>query len=74
MSSEEQPSAGSGAAAAVLLPKFWASSPAAWFHTADAFFALRGVTDNVEKFYMVLCALSEANVDQARGIVEAEPT
>jgi hypothetical protein len=71
---DEQPSTVRGAAAAVSLPKFWASSPAAWFRTAEAFFALRGVTDNVEKFYMVLCALSEANVDQARSIVEAEPT
>jgi hypothetical protein len=74
MSTEEQPSTARGAAAAVSLPKFWASSPAAWFRTADAFFALRGITDNVEKFYMVLCALSESNVDAARSIVEAEPT
>jgi hypothetical protein len=56
------------------LPKFWASSPVAWFRTADAFFALRGVNDEIEKFYMVLCALSETNMDQACNIVEAEPT
>jgi hypothetical protein len=64
MSSEEQPSsAARGAAAAGSLPKFWAGSPAAWFRTADAFFALCGVTDNVKKFYMVLCTLSETNMD-----------
>jgi hypothetical protein len=56
------------------LPKFWATAPAAWFRTADAYFALRGVTDNVEKFYMVLCSLSETNIDHARNIIEAEPT
>jgi hypothetical protein len=28
----------------------------------------------VEKFYMVLCALSESNVDAALSILEAEPT
>jgi hypothetical protein len=77
---ERQPAAAAelgaarGAAAAVSLPKFWASSPVAWFRTADAFFALRGINNEIEKFYMVLCALSETNVDQARNIVEAEPT
>jgi hypothetical protein len=35
---------------------------------------LRSITDNVEKFYMVLCSLSEANIDIARNIIEAEPT
>jgi hypothetical protein len=41
---------GAAAPAAVSLPKFWASSPAAWFRTADAFFALCGVNDEIEKF------------------------
>jgi hypothetical protein len=75
MSTEEQPSsAARGVAAAGSLPRFWAGSPAAWFRTADAFFPLHGNTDNMEKFYMVLCALSETNVDQARSSVEAEST
>jgi hypothetical protein len=67
----EQPSA-RGAPAS--LPKFWASSLAAWLRTADAYFALRGVTNNVEKFYIVLCSLSEANIDHAHNIIEGEPT
>jgi hypothetical protein len=60
--------------APATLPKFWASSPAAWFRTADAYFALRGINDEIEKFYMVLCSLSETNIDSARHIIEAEPT
>jgi hypothetical protein len=60
-------------AASVKLPQFWASSPAAWFRTADAQFAIRGVTDPLDQYYLVLGALSEANVDMVRHIVEEEP-
>jgi hypothetical protein len=56
------------------LPKFWASSPAAWFRTAEAYFALGGINDEIEKFYMVLCSLTETNIDSASHIIEAEPT
>jgi hypothetical protein len=45
-----------------MVPEWWTD-----------FFALRNVTDNVEKFYMVLWALSEANVDQTCRILEAAP-
>jgi hypothetical protein len=56
----------------VRLPRFWSNSPA-WFRTADAQFALRRVTDPLEKYYLVLDALSEANVDLVCHIVEEEP-
>jgi hypothetical protein len=68
LSTADLPTAARGAAAAVSPPKFWASSPAAWFSTADALFELRGVWDNVEKFYMVLCALSEANINRPAAL------
>jgi hypothetical protein len=54
------------------LPRFWANSPAAWFRTAEAQFALRRVSDPLEKYYLVLDALSEANIDLVRHIVEDE--
>jgi hypothetical protein len=54
------------------LPRFWANSPAAWFRTAEAQFALRRVTDPLEKYYLVLDALSETNIDLVRHIVEDE--
>jgi hypothetical protein len=57
----------------VRLPRFWTNSPATWFRTADTQFALRRVSDPLEKYYLVLDALSEANVDLVRHIVEEEP-
>jgi hypothetical protein len=65
--------AGAAGAFSVRLSRFWMNSPAVWFHTADAQFALRRVTDPLEKYYLVLAALSDANVDLARHIVEEEP-
>jgi hypothetical protein len=59
-----------GSAAVRLMP-FWSNSPAAWFRAAEA--QIRGVIDPLEKFYVVLTALSESNVDRVRHIVEAEP-
>jgi hypothetical protein len=66
-------SAGGTGACSVRLPRFWTNAPAVWFRTADAQFALRRVSDPLEKYYLVLDALSEANVDLVRHIVEEEP-
>jgi hypothetical protein len=61
-------------AASIRFPPFWSNSPAAWFRTAEAHFTLRGVTDPVEKFLVVLTALSEDQADRVKAIVEAEPS
>jgi hypothetical protein len=61
-------------ASSIRLSPFWANSPAAWFNTAEAHFTLRGVTDPVEKYLIVLTALGEAQADRVRNIVEAEAT
>jgi hypothetical protein len=66
-------SAGTACVFSVRIPRFWTNSPAARFCTADTQFALRRVTDPLEKYYLVLGALSEANVDLVRHIVEEEP-
>jgi hypothetical protein len=50
----QQPAAHS--ASSIRLPPFWSNSPAACFRTAEAHFTLRGVTDPVEKFLVVLTA------------------
>jgi hypothetical protein len=71
---EQPPPVTAGGVAAVRLNPFWASSPAAWFRTAEAQFTIRRVTCPLEKYYAVLTALSEANVDRVRHIIEAEPT
>jgi hypothetical protein len=74
---DQQPppaAAQSGGVAAVRLSPFWSNLPAAWFRAAEAQFIIRRVTCPLEKFYAVLTALSEANVDRVRHVVEAEPT
>jgi hypothetical protein len=67
----QQPAAHS--ASSIRLPPFWSISPAAWFRTAEAHFTLRIVTDPVEKFLVVLMALSEEQTDRVKATVEAEP-
>jgi hypothetical protein len=57
----------------VRLNPFWTNSPAARFRAAEAQFTIRRVTCPLEKYYAVLTALSEANVDRLRHIVE-DPT
>jgi hypothetical protein len=74
MADEGQRQAAAPSAASIRLPPFWSNSPAAWFSTAEAHFTLRGVTDPVEKFLVVLTALSEEQADRVRAIVEAEPS
>jgi hypothetical protein len=72
--------AGSGTAATAAghhvnkLPTFWSASPSAWFRVIEGQFALHGVTDPIERYYLVINALSETNVDLVHKIVEAEAT
>jgi hypothetical protein len=68
----QQPAAQS--ASSIRLPPFWSNLPAAWFRTAEAHFTLRGVTDLVEKFLVVLTALTEEQADRVKAILEAEPS
>jgi hypothetical protein len=74
MTEQQPPSAAAGGVAAVRLNPFWTNSPAAWCLAAEAQFTIRRVTCPLEKYYAVLTALSEANVDRVRHIVEADPT
>jgi hypothetical protein len=77
MAEKQQPPATAqtmaGGIAAVRLNPFWTNSPAAWFCAAESQFVIRRVTCSLE-YYAVLTALSEANVDRVRHVVEAEPT
>jgi hypothetical protein len=57
----------------VALSKFWSGSPANWFQNVEAQFAVLGVTDPVNKYYLVMAALSEAQMDLLDGIVPDEP-
>jgi hypothetical protein len=46
------------------LPAFWSASPTAWFRVIEGQFALHGVTDPIERYYLVINALSETNMDR----------
>jgi hypothetical protein len=76
---EQQPTAPAAAdaphrgLAAVRLMPFWSNSPAAWFRATEAQFIICGVTDPLDKFYVMLTALSKSNVNRVRHIVDAEP-
>jgi hypothetical protein len=63
-----------GGITAARLNPFWTNSPAAWFRATKAQFMIRRVTCPLEKYYAILTALLEANVDRVRHVVEAEPT
>jgi hypothetical protein len=45
------------------LPVFWMTSPAAWFCVVEGQFALNNITDQMQRYYLVINALSKANVD-----------
>jgi hypothetical protein len=59
---------------AVKLPPFWHRSPASWFWTVEALFMLKGVTDNVKRYYQVVAALTEELADMVGSVVDEEPT
>jgi hypothetical protein len=66
--------ASAGGAASVRLPPFWPNSPAAWFRSAEAQFMIKRVTSAIEKYYLVLGALGEAQVDLINNLMDEEPT
>jgi hypothetical protein len=61
-------------AASVKLPTFWAATPAGWFRSVEAQFAVKGITSGVDKYFLVLAALSEMQVDKVMSVTEEEPT
>jgi hypothetical protein len=67
---EENPPAAAGRSniAALRLPPFWQSSPANWFVLARAQFAIREITQPLDKYYLVMSALSETQVDMFSSV------
>jgi hypothetical protein len=58
--------------AAVCLPPFWPKSPLEWFRAAEAQFVIRGIEEQLDRYYLVLATLAEPQIDRVRAIVEAE--
>jgi hypothetical protein len=68
------PAATSHGLAAVKLPPFWPNSPAAWFRTVEAQFVVRGIADPVDRYYVVMAALSEQQSELVSNVLEEEPS
>jgi hypothetical protein len=58
----------------VRLPPFWPNSPAAWFRTVEAQFMVRAISDPVDRYYVVMAALSEQQSELVSNILDEEPT
>jgi hypothetical protein len=61
------------ALSSVKLPPFWPSNPAAWFRSVEAQFVIKGVTAAADKYYLVLAALGESQVERIHNVLDEEP-
>jgi hypothetical protein len=60
--------------ASIRLPPFWPNSLAAWFRTVEAQFVIRAITDPVDRYYVVMAALSEQQSELVSNVMDKEPT
>jgi hypothetical protein len=60
--------------ASIKLPQFWQNAPAAWFRTVEAQIVIRAVTDPIDKYYVMMAALSEQQSELVSSILDEEPT
>jgi hypothetical protein len=56
--------------ASVKLPMFWANSPSAWFRSVEEQFVAKNVASELDKYYLVLAALGEAQVDRVDKLLQ----
>jgi hypothetical protein len=61
------------ALSSVKLPPFWPNNPAAWFRSVEAQFVVKGVMAAADKYYLVLAALNESQVERIHNILDEEP-
>jgi hypothetical protein len=65
--------ASSGNISSVKLPPFWNNSPAAWFRTVEAQFVVKNITDEMDKYYLVVASLSEQQAELISSVTDEEP-
>ncbi|XP_072943257.1 uncharacterized protein [Epargyreus clarus] len=57
----------------VKIPPFWPEKPAIWFAQVEAQFVIRGISDDVTKFYHVLSNLDRQCADEIEDILREPP-
>ena len=60
-------------AATVKLPDFWQHNPRPWFQHIEAQFQLRGITQDVTKYFHVVASLDATTTARAMKLLEAPP-
>lgn len=60
-------------AATIKLPDFWQLNPRPWFQHIEAQFELRGISQDVTKYFHVVAALDAPTTARAMGLLEAPP-
>jgi hypothetical protein len=60
--------------ASIKLPPFWPANPANWFRAVDAQFAIRNVTQPIDKYYLVLAAFNEQQFEMISHVMDDEPS
>ena len=60
-------------AVTVKLPDFWQQNPRAWFQHIEAQFQLRGITQDVTKYFHVVAALDASTTTRAMMLLEDPP-
>ena len=65
--------AGSICTATVKLSDFWQRNPWPWFQHIEAQFQLRGITQDVTKYFHVVAALDASTTARAMALLEAPP-
>ncbi|XP_061568530.1 LOW QUALITY PROTEIN: uncharacterized protein K02A2.6-like [Cololabis saira] len=72
-SSYQQPPQPAGSAAALRLPEFWQEDPGSWFEHIEAFFRLRGITEDDSRYHLVVVALGQQSTRRALQLLRASP-
>ena len=60
-------------AATIKLPDFWQQNPRPWFQHIEAQFQLRGITQDVTKYFHVVAALDASTTARAMMLLEDPP-
>ncbi|XP_056106413.1 uncharacterized protein LOC130084911 [Rhinichthys klamathensis goyatoka] len=60
-------------AATIKLPDFWQHNPRPWFQHIEVQFQLRGITQDVTKYFHVVAALDASTTARAMALLEAPP-